>query len=124
MDAIRAPAEFTTSGTRMAWAAERTAIVLIRHAHTEAVGSWLAGRTIDVPLSTEGRRQAQRLSSALAKVALDALYSSPLARPARPPRSSVAPTSCPFASIPTSPRSISAAGQAGRLRRWRATPHG
>lgn len=55
-------------------------VLLIRHAVTDAVGVWLAGRT-RVPLSAAGRAQAARLARAIAgRVHLDAIYTSPLIR--------------------------------------------
>lgn len=57
-----------------------TTVLLIRHAHTEAVGVWLAGRTADVSLDQVGRAQAERLRDRLSTVNLSAIYSSPLQR--------------------------------------------
>jgi broad specificity phosphatase PhoE len=58
-----------------------TTVLLIRHAHTDAVGRTLSGRTPGVSLSAEGARQAARLGEALnCGVRLTAIYSSPLCR--------------------------------------------
>jgi probable phosphoglycerate mutase len=53
---------------------------LIRHAHTDAVGRSLSGRTAGVPLSTLGLAEAERLGRALAACPLAAIYTSPLER--------------------------------------------
>ena len=58
----------------------RTVVLLIRHAETDAVGAWLAGQTMDVPLNQCGRAQAERLRDRLSTVDLSAIYSSPLER--------------------------------------------
>ena len=58
----------------------RTVVLLIRHAHTDAVGEWLAGRGSDVPLSQAGRAQSDRLRARLAATDFAAVYSSPLQR--------------------------------------------
>jgi probable phosphoglycerate mutase len=55
-------------------------VLLIRHAHTHAVGRFLAGRDGDVPLSTKGLQQAEHLRDSLAGVTIHAVYSSPLRR--------------------------------------------
>lgn len=55
-------------------------LLLIRHAHTSAVGSSLSGRTDNVPLSEHGRQQLAALCYALRGVRIDAIYSSPLER--------------------------------------------
>jgi probable phosphoglycerate mutase len=61
-------------------ATPNTVLLLIRHAHTEAVGVFLAGRTHDVRLSPHGRAQAAELAHALRTTSVEAIYSSPLAR--------------------------------------------
>lgn len=58
----------------------QTIVLLIRHAHTDAVGEWLAGRTDDVPLNQVGRAQAERLRTRLTAVDVAAIYSSPMQR--------------------------------------------
>ena len=58
----------------------RTVVLLIRHAHTDAVGEWLAGRSDDVPLNQVGRAQSERLRVRLASTDLAAVYSSPMQR--------------------------------------------
>jgi probable phosphoglycerate mutase len=55
-------------------------ILLVRHAHTDAIGRLLAGRSAGVPLSVTGRAQADRLGRALASLPLAAIYTSPLER--------------------------------------------
>jgi broad specificity phosphatase PhoE len=57
-----------------------TTILLIRHAQTDAVGAWLAGRSTDLSLNQCGRAQAARLCDRLGRVNLSAVYSSPLPR--------------------------------------------
>jgi broad specificity phosphatase PhoE len=57
-----------------------TTILLVRHAHTEAVGRYLAGRTPGVGLSARGRDEAAALPARLASAPLHAIYSSPLER--------------------------------------------
>jgi broad specificity phosphatase PhoE len=57
-----------------------TTVLLIRHAHTHALGRSLSGRGDGVPLSNEGRTQADRLGRALASCPLAAIYTSPLDR--------------------------------------------
>ena len=55
-------------------------VLLVRHAHTDAVGRIIAGRAPGVPLSDAGRAQADHLGRALAVVPLAAIYTSPLER--------------------------------------------
>lgn len=55
-------------------------ILLIRHAQTDAVGQWLAGRMAGVGLNQCGRAQAERLRVHLSTTHLAAVYSSPLDR--------------------------------------------
>ncbi|HZF68507.1 MAG TPA: histidine phosphatase family protein [Gemmatirosa sp.] len=55
-------------------------LLLIRHAHTAAVGRTLAGRAPGLGLSTEGRREAAALARWLAAAPLQAVYASPMAR--------------------------------------------
>jgi broad specificity phosphatase PhoE len=59
---------------------ETTVVLLIRHAHTDALGRFLAGRAAGVPLSTIGRAQAERLGQLLAALPLAGIYTSPLER--------------------------------------------
>jgi broad specificity phosphatase PhoE len=56
-----------------------TTMLLIRHARTDAVDGWLAGRGA-VPLNQRGRAQAERLRHRLRAVDVAAVYSSPLDR--------------------------------------------
>src|SRR5688572_17874091 len=57
-----------------------TIALLIRHAHTDAIGRWLPGRMRGVHLSAAGREQAARLGRSLAATPLSAIHSSPLER--------------------------------------------
>jgi broad specificity phosphatase PhoE len=57
-----------------------TTTLLIRHAHTDAIGVRLSGRTPGIHLSAEGRAEAHRLGRSLAGEALTAIYTSPLER--------------------------------------------
>jgi broad specificity phosphatase PhoE len=54
--------------------------LLIRHAHTDAIGVRLSGRTPGIHLSAQGRAEADRLGRTLAGEALTAIYTSPLER--------------------------------------------
>jgi broad specificity phosphatase PhoE len=55
--------------------------LLIRHAHTDAIGAMLAGRMAGVPLSDTGIAQAERLGRALSvRFNFAGIYSSPLER--------------------------------------------
>ena len=54
--------------------------MLVRHAHTDAIGVRLVGRLPGVPLSPAGRLQAERLARALASRPLARIYTSPLER--------------------------------------------
>src|SRR5215207_1605407 len=56
-----------------------TTMLLIRHARTDSVDTWLAGREA-VPLNQVGRAQAGRLRDRLRAVNISAVYSSPLDR--------------------------------------------
>lgn len=55
-------------------------LLLARHAHTAAVGSWLAGRAPRTSLSDEGREQARHLADSLRDLSIGALYTSPRLR--------------------------------------------
>jgi probable phosphoglycerate mutase len=57
-----------------------TTTLLVRHAHTDAIGVRLSGRTRGLHLSAQGRAEADRLGRGLAAEALAAIYSSPLER--------------------------------------------
>jgi len=57
-----------------------TTVLLVRHAHTTAIDSWLCGRSSGVPLSSLGHAQALALAEALQSTKLAAIYSSPLER--------------------------------------------
>jgi broad specificity phosphatase PhoE len=57
-----------------------TKILLIRHALTESVGKYISGRAPGVFLNEEGKRQALMLANKLKRIAIDAIYSSPLER--------------------------------------------
>lgn len=54
--------------------------LLIRHAHTDGIGSRLNGRQGGIRLSEQGRREAVDLAAALRYVPLTAIYSSPRER--------------------------------------------
>lgn len=69
----------TTSGGRNR-PPQPTRVLLVRHAHTEAVGRRLAGRTPGVLLSARGRDEAAAVGAQLASNTLQAIYSSPLER--------------------------------------------
>lgn len=70
----------TTNSRPSTAASGATTTLLVRHAHTEAIGHWLCGRAPGVHLSAQGRLQADRLGRALASIPLDAIYTSPLER--------------------------------------------
>ena len=57
-----------------------TTTLLIRHAHTDAIGVRLSGRTPGIHLSAQGRAEADRLGRGLAAERLSAIYTSPLER--------------------------------------------
>lgn len=57
-----------------------TTLVLVRHAHTEAVGQLLAGRMPGVGLSEAGEGQLAPLAARLARVPLAAVWTSPRER--------------------------------------------
>jgi broad specificity phosphatase PhoE len=61
---------------------QESVVLLIRHAHTDALGRVLTGRAPGVMLSALGRGQADRLGRALAPLPLAAIYTSPLERAA------------------------------------------
>ena len=60
--------------------AAHATILLIRHATTDAIGRWLAGRSLGLGLNQCGRAQAERLRRRLSPLNLAAIYSSPLER--------------------------------------------
>ncbi|THK37823.1 histidine phosphatase family protein [Ensifer sp. MPMI2T] len=57
-----------------------TTFLLVRHAAHDNVGSFLAGRSADVPLGSAGREQATRLAARLAREDITAVYASPRKR--------------------------------------------
>ncbi|MCA1408770.1 histidine phosphatase family protein [Ensifer sp. IC3342] len=57
-----------------------TTFLLVRHAAHDSVGSFLAGRSADVPLGSAGREQATRLAARLAREDIAAIYASPRKR--------------------------------------------
>src|SRR5689334_4860408 len=57
-----------------------TTILLIRHGHTDAIGSVMAGWAPGWHLTPSGRRQAEKLADRLADVKIRAVYTSPLER--------------------------------------------
>jgi probable phosphoglycerate mutase len=54
--------------------------LLIRHAAHGHIGTTLSGRSEGLPLTADGRRQAQRLARLLASRPADAVHSSPVQR--------------------------------------------
>jgi probable phosphoglycerate mutase len=60
--------------------ATATTVLLIRHAHTDAVDRTICGRAAGILLSAEGRAQAERLGRLLSDTTLGAVYASPLER--------------------------------------------
>jgi broad specificity phosphatase PhoE len=58
----------------------RMLVALVRHGHVASVGRWLAGRLPGLPLTVEGRAEADRLAAGLAPWPVAAVYSSPLER--------------------------------------------
>ncbi|MFL5122711.1 MAG: histidine phosphatase family protein [Microvirga sp.] len=58
----------------------RTTVLLVRHAATDTMSCRLTGRDAAVPLNALGEQQAEALAGAVARVSVDAIYSSPLAR--------------------------------------------
>jgi probable phosphomutase (TIGR03848 family) len=57
-----------------------TTLLLLRHGTTDLTGKRLYGRSQDVQLSEEGRRQADHLGERLAPLRPSALYTSPIGR--------------------------------------------
>jgi probable phosphomutase (TIGR03848 family) len=57
-----------------------TVLLLVRHGTTDLTGKTLYGRSGDIHLSDEGRRQAENLGRRLAPLRPAALYSSPIER--------------------------------------------
>lgn len=55
-------------------------MLLVRHAHTNAIGQFLAGRAPGVELSREGAAQLRSLRAALSSTPIHAVYSSPFTR--------------------------------------------
>jgi probable phosphoglycerate mutase len=74
MDSYRGDEVFRQPGR------EDTVILLIRHAHTDALGVRLAGRAPGIPLSAIGPAQLPALRHALASHTLSAIDSSPIER--------------------------------------------
>lgn len=73
-----------------------TTVLLVRHAHTDALERWLCGRRPGISLSAAGQRQATALGRALGSVySLSAIYSSPLARAHMTAIAIALPQSCP-----------------------------
>jgi probable phosphoglycerate mutase len=67
--------------TRFVRRDESTTVLLIRHAHTDAIGHRLCGRLLGIPLSAMGVSEAEELGCTLAaSCRLAAIYSSPLER--------------------------------------------
>jgi probable phosphoglycerate mutase len=57
-----------------------TTLLLIRHAHTDAIGKLFSGWMPGWHLNPRGKREAERLTERLGKVPLAAIYTSPLER--------------------------------------------
>jgi probable phosphomutase (TIGR03848 family) len=57
-----------------------TTLYLVRHAVTEQTGKKLSGWMEDIPLSDQGRAEAEAVADRLADQKLDAIYSSPIDR--------------------------------------------
>ena len=57
-----------------------TTFLLVRHAAHDNLGSFLAGRDVDVSLGEDGRKQARRLAERSEFVGATAIYTSPRAR--------------------------------------------
>ncbi len=57
-----------------------TTLFLVRHGAHDRLGRYLDGRRPGVPLSDEGRRQAERVADRLARERVDAVHASPLER--------------------------------------------
>ena len=57
-----------------------TRLILARHAVTAQTGPVLSGRTPGIPLSDEGRRQAEHLGERLAALPVAVVYASPIER--------------------------------------------
>jgi probable phosphoglycerate mutase len=57
-----------------------TAVLLVRHGHTDAAGKRLTGWAPGVHLNETGRTQAEHLVERLDGIRVDAIYSSPLER--------------------------------------------
>lgn len=70
-----------------------SAFYLIRHAHCDPLGQWLAGRTPGVHLSEAGQREARHLSRRLESHQFDFICSSPLERARETAEAIVSPRS-------------------------------
>ena len=57
-----------------------TTLLLIRHGENDTVGRKLAGRTPEIHLNENGRKQADAVAQALGKAPIKAIYSSPMER--------------------------------------------
>ena len=57
-----------------------TTIVLVRHSSVEAIGNWLAGRRLGLPLNDRGLNEATTLVDRMACFRITAIYSSPMQR--------------------------------------------
>lgn len=57
-----------------------TTFLLVRHGDTDALGKYLAGSLPDCHLNQNGMKQAKRLAAELAKIPMQAIYTSPLER--------------------------------------------
>jgi probable phosphoglycerate mutase len=70
----------TEDATARPRASPAARVLLIRHAHTNAIGHRLVSRAPGVSLSDAGRAQARALAARLARLELAAVFSSPLER--------------------------------------------
>ena len=57
-----------------------TTIVLVRHSSVDAIGNWLAGRRLGLPLNDHGLNEATTLVDRMACFPITAIYSSPMQR--------------------------------------------
>ena len=62
------------------WLVHVTTFLLIRHAHCDPIGYSIAGRTPGVHLNAQGQAAAIALAERLSRMAIKAVYSSPLER--------------------------------------------
>jgi broad specificity phosphatase PhoE len=80
MESSRSVPEAVTGTRGTASGSTDVTVLLVRHAHTTAVGLYLAGRAAGVALSDAGRSQRTLLADAMSHLPMAAVYSSPLER--------------------------------------------